>query len=384
MLANVNIITVLIICIFTIPIIVGIIRPLTSCRIYGSFVSLLRSLMFLAAIILTVHFTSWILSGDENFVLTHIYKVIPALQNAVENQEVWVSVLFAAVLLFIIYGILYLLMLPIFRYVVYPISGKISSLVMSMNNVVKHIIGGIWQLPKSVWLVLVFSILLNFYTGIFNSFYISEYANHSKPYQIIQRNVVQPLVNTSVVRNVEVIINDTFKAAENELSRAADQLVIYFNGVTLDEAVQSNSEIDAMAQQIVGSEISDKQKAYLIYKWICENIKYDNHKAEVIARAPSSVSSGAIVAFNTRTGICFDFSCLYVAMCRAVGLNVRFITGLGYTGAAWGDHAWNQVYDPDGYLWINVDTTFGSTGINYFDSPIFYVDHKDGVVRGEW
>jgi transglutaminase-like putative cysteine protease len=71
-------------------------------------------------------------------------------------------------------------------------------------------------------------------------------------------------------------------------------------------------------------------------------------------------------------------------MCRAVDVRVRFITGLGFTGSAWGDHAWNQIYDPKYDGWVNVDTTFGSSGINYFGRTGFELDHKNAVVQGEW
>ena len=89
------------------------------------------------------------------------------------------------------------------------------------------------------------------------------------------------------------------------------------------------------------------------------------------------------MAFNTRMGICFDYASLYVSMCRAVGLKVRLVTGLGYSGSSWGDHAWNQVYVPEEGRWINVDPTFGTVN-NYFDKPDFTVDHKDTKVQGEW
>jgi transglutaminase-like putative cysteine protease len=199
--------------------------------------------------------------------------------------------------------------------------------------------------------------------------------------------VIQPLLNSSAVKDIKVILNDSFKLLDNEMSDAAGnrQLVRYFNGVTLHEAAGSHADIDAEARNIVGRETNDRQKAYLIYLWICSNLTYDNDKAEKITRhTADDISSGAIVAYTTRTGVCFDFSCLYVAMCRSVGVKVRFLTGLGYTGDTWGDHAWNQVYVAADDAWVNVDTTFGSSGINYFDRPYFYLDHKDGVVHGEW
>jgi transglutaminase-like putative cysteine protease len=70
-------------------------------------------------------------------------------------------------------------------------------------------------------------------------------------------------------------------------------------------------------------------------------------------------------------------------MCRAVGLKVRLVTGLGYSGTFWGDHAWNQVYSTEEKRWINVDCTFGSAA-NYFDKKNFDEDHKDSDVQGEW
>jgi transglutaminase-like putative cysteine protease len=71
-------------------------------------------------------------------------------------------------------------------------------------------------------------------------------------------------------------------------------------------------------------------------------------------------------------------------MCRAAGLKVRLVTGLAYSGVAWGDHAWNEVYSTEEDRWINVDATFGSAGVNYFDKPDFSMDHSDAEVQGEW
>lgn len=381
---NVNIVTIIISCLFVTPIVVGIVRPHTGDRIYRSFSSLVSNLILLASVILSIYFTRVILYDGDNFILSNLYEVFPALQNAVEDQQIWVYFVFFTVLTLLINGILHLLTWPIYRFAVMPISGKIASAVDSMNGFARKTIGGLWQIPKAICLVLFFSIMLNFYTGFFNTPRITEDADSSEPYQFIQETVIQPLLNSSTVKDIQVILNDSFKYAEDQITdgNGKIQLIKYFNGVTLSEAVKSSSEIDAAAKQIVGSETDEKQKAYLIYIWICENIKYDNDKAAALADNPSDVSSGAIVAFTTKTGVCFDYSCLYVAMCRAVGLNVRFMTGLGFTGTVWGDHAWNQVYCES--RWLNVDTTFGSSGVNYFDKSSFYLDHKDSVIQGEW
>ena len=113
------------------------------------------------------------------------------------------------------------------------------------------------------------------------------------------------------------------------------------------------------------------------------NIKYEYDKAVKISRDPSGVSSGSIVAFETRKGICFDYACLYVSMCKAVGLKVRLVTGLAYNGVIWGYHAWNQVYSAEEKRWINVDPTFGAYAA-YFDKTDFDEDHRYSQIQGEW
>jgi hypothetical protein len=382
---HVNVITALLAALFAIPVLAGMISPLNGSKIHRSVAGLLNSLIMLAALVLSIYLTRLLFSGDGNAVLTYLYKIVPALQVAVADKAIWVYALFMAALLFIVYCVLYLLTTPIYKYAVVPISNKISASINSMGNASRRILSGVWQLPRSVMLVLVFSLLVNFYTRAYSASPLAVDANNSAPYQLIQENVIQPLLNNSVVKNIQVLLNDSFKKAKDELTDARQsRLTIYFNGVTLDEAIQSNSDIDTTAKKIVGSATDDKKKASLIYKWICKNVKYDYDKAAVIAKNPSGVSSGAIVAYGTKKGVCFDYACLYVAMCRAVNLKVRFITGSGYSGTAWGDHAWNQVYDSKAADWINVDTTFGSTGVDYFGRTDFDADHADGVIQGEW
>lgn len=71
-------------------------------------------------------------------------------------------------------------------------------------------------------------------------------------------------------------------------------------------------------------------------------------------------------------------------MCRAAGLKARLVTGLGYSGVSWGNHAWNQVYDPAENRWINVDATFGSSGYDFFDTKDLSDVHKYGDIQEEW
>lgn len=124
-------------------------------------------------------------------------------------------------------------------------------------------------------------------------------------------------------------------------------------------------------------------KSRILYSWIGSNIEYDYDRAEKALNNEKVEDSGAISAFKKRSGICFDYSCLYVAMARAVNLKVRLLTGTAYDGEKYGPHAWNEVYISEIDNWIPVDTTFYLSG-DYFNSKNFYEDHITDSIAGEW
>ncbi|WP_084766956.1 transglutaminase-like domain-containing protein [Clostridium nigeriense] len=188
-------------------------------------------------------------------------------------------------------------------------------------------------------------------------------------------NTLENIVNI----NKPILSYSDFK----EYLPSNSNVIVYYNGVTLEDGIKSLPEIDEKAKEIVSSAKSDREKAKRLYAWIGSNIKYDFNKAEK-ALGPEGVSnSGAIEAWNTRSGICFDYACLYVAMAKSVGLGTRIITGEAYDGQNYGPHAWNEVFLEDEGLWVNVDPTFYLSG-DYFDNIDFNKDHLNAEIAGEW
>jgi hypothetical protein len=379
-----NWITLILAGLLLIPIVVGIVSPFSSHRMQRSLSSLLSSLVFLASLLLTVYLTGLILKNPDSRFLTNVCRVLPAVRTILASPDIWTWVILVVVLTALLGGVLYLLTLPIYRFVIVPATDKISAAMNRQNGVLRRFLGALWELPRAAALVLTFALLLNLYSGINGNARIEKEIEESGAYRFIDAEVLEPILSSSLVRKIPVLLNDTFENAAATLQERNIRLIRYFNGMTLDDAVKSNTEIDAKARAIVGEETDDAAMAKLLYGWISKNITYDDQKAAAVAAELSGVSSGAAVAFGTGTGICFDYACLYVAMCRAVDMKVRFVTGLGYSGSEWGDHAWNQVYDPAGDVWLNVDTTFGSSGKNYFGRAGFDRDHQDAVVQGEW
>lgn len=215
---------------------------------------------------------------------------------------------------------------------------------------------------------------------------------------MVYDTALKPVIDSDIAKKIPVIINDKFndinidnekknEIAENIRETLDDyniKVIQYFNGVTLDEAIISTPEIDKLAVELAKDEKNEYDKCRKIYQWITKNISYDYEKSKTIAKEARNTKSGTIICYQTRKGICFDYSCLFISMCRANGIKVNLVTGMGFSGMSWGDHAWNQFYCTEQGRWVNVDTTFGVSGVNYFDSANFSLDHKNGKVQGEW
>lgn len=381
-----NMITVILAGAFLLPILLGVVTPFSRDKVRNSLSFLMRTLEWLAALFLAIYLARYLLANQD--IQLRIYQLLPALETIITTKTTLVHLFLVLLLMLFFQFLLRIITIPVYRYLIAPVANGLSAVMQRMNVVVRQLFGILWNLPKSLGLVFLLSLLLGIYCNYFNTSASFQTAlNQSQAYQYMAENITGPLLSTDLATKIPVILSDSFRPAADEESAedTRNTLVIkYFNGMTLDEAVESDSEINDDAKTIVGSVASDKEKARLLYTWICGNISYDDDKAEQLAAGFAGVSSGAIVTYQTRTGVCFDYSCLYVAMCRAVGVKVRFVTGLGYSGTYWGDHAWNQIYDPTDDRWINVDTTFGSSGLNYFDRSNFNADHKDSVVQREW
>ncbi len=394
---NMNLITIMMIGVFLMPIVSGILNPITGSRVYHSLLSAANSFKFILGILLTGSLYRILFLSEENHFFRILARLNPSFKNGMlryENDIVAYAIAFFIVL-YLVLWILDLCSIPFYRHFIYPMKHKLSSLVQPLSGRARRLWSMLWGIPKAIGIVLLFSLLLSFYVNYVNNPSAIDYINRSMAYQRVNTAIWEPLFQLQSAQNLPAAIYDSIQKAnstnavssENKDSTAGywkQTVVTYFNGVTLDEAVKSNSEIDNAAVRITGAEQEPLKKAYLLYDWVRLNVKYDQGKVEMIEKNASYINSGAIVTYEERKGVCLDYASLYAAMCRAAGIKVRIITGMGYNGVQWGDHAWNQIYNPQEARWVDVDTTFGSSGVNYFDNADFKESHKYQVIQGEW
>lgn len=240
-----------------------------------------------------------------------------------------------------------------------------------------------YNLPRALdyTISIVFGIIKGFVIVLIVFLGVSSYNNtfsYKKTIDVFSNLDSYKMVNSFVEDNKSVILYNDIKEYVPE-----DSVQVFYNGVPLDYGIESTAEIDDKAKQLTMYSNSDKEKAKAIYAWVGANITYDFNKATDVLGGKSVSDSGARAAWTTKSGICFDYACLYIAMARSIDLPVRLITGEASNGTEFGPHAWNQVYLEDEGKWINVDTTFYSNG-DYFDTSIFEVDHIVDGIAGEW
>lgn len=108
-------------------------------------------------------------------------------------------------------------------------------------------------------------------------------------------------------------------------------------------------EIAELAREIVGDVEDPWEQATLLAAWISRTIDYQ------IDLDPLSV----VESLREKRGDCSEYSDLFAALARSLGIPTRSVSGWVYMGdwdQAFGYHAWNEV-GIDGY-WRSVDSTW--------------------------
>ncbi|MDF2986949.1 MAG: transglutaminase domain protein [Eubacterium sp.] len=372
--------------------------PFNRERILNGFYSIVNNIEFIAALLIALLITKGILFDKSNFVFKYIYDLLPsAVKASLAANNIYTYLCAAFIILIIVVLFLRLITYPLYNYVFDNIAHSIYKSMNSLGTFTKRIISLLCSVPRAIVTLICLSFIFYFFSYYFTVPGLSKYIDESEVLNTVYDTALKPVVDSDIAKKIPVIVNDQFnrqegigdqrnKIAENikdALGNYNIKVIQYFNGVTLDDAVESSPEIDKLALELTKSVNNDYDKSKKIYNWITDNIKYDYEKAKIIARDTSGTQSGTVICYETRKGICFDYSSMFISMCMANKIKVRIVTGLGYSGLAWGDHAWNQFYDSQSKRWVNVDCTFGVSG-NYFDTSRFAFDHKNAKVQKEW
>lgn len=147
--------------------------------------------------------------------------------------------------------------------------------------------------------------------------------------------------------------------------------------------------VQKLAQQLKDPTLSVTKNAQKIYNFITQNLTYN-----FTAPENGLVERKGAEAVLTQKGswTCMEFTDLFIATARAMGIPSREVNGYAFTteqnskpisiNLKGGDklHSWPEFYDPY-YGWVQIDPTWGTTsGVDYFSK--LDTNHFAFVVKG--
>ena len=126
----------------------------------------------------------------------------------------------------------------------------------------------------------------------------------------------------------------------------------------------SDNEAVALAAELSADAETDLDAFTAVFQYVTDNITYDNEKLQKVREGYLPDVDSTLL---TKTGICFDYAALTVAMLRSLSIPARL--DIGYTGNIY--HAWVSVYiesigwveraiEFSGDEWKLIDPTFVS------------------------
>ncbi|MCX0403238.1 transglutaminase-like domain-containing protein [Clostridium perfringens] len=390
---NFNLVDIIIVCSFILPLVVAYKRKFNIIRIKNSIEELGGYISFFLALYL-----SFIAIKKIDIIERMFSIVVVEFNNIISNFNIspQVIIIFIVLALTLVIYFIVKIILKIFSFIIInPILRWLKKAESRRDKGFGKVAALIINIPKSLFYMAVIALVIVILGS--NGFLGEKMEGMtlaSKAYEVINSNKYYAALNKEyeafhdeykdvISKNIDSAVESNKEPKSENVVESNRNVINLYNGVTLEQGIKSNEAINKKAKELTKNAKSSREKAKRIYTWISENINYDDNKAENISEKTSEYKSGAIEAFETRKGICFDYSCLYVAMAREAGLKVRIVTGEGFNGKEWGPHSWNEVYLPEKNQWITVDPTFGKAG-NYFDSKKNSESHRDGKIVGEW
>jgi tetratricopeptide (TPR) repeat protein len=116
------------------------------------------------------------------------------------------------------------------------------------------------------------------------------------------------------------------------------------------EFASDKKQVIDQAREIAGNDRDAWSVARKLATWTNKNLEW-----KLVA------SANPVETLATREADCSEFSALFIAMARSLGLPARMVSGLAYSGSSFGGHAWVEVWAG---RWIELDPTWGTSFVD--------------------
>lgn len=143
-------------------------------------------------------------------------------------------------------------------------------------------------------------------------------------------------------------VQGKFIVSTDYIKRTPIYEVSYTAYLGTSDLVDATDEMKTISQKF--SSLPFPNNTISLNEWVHENIAYD--KACAVSSYPASW------VLKNKRGVCDEFSHLFAAIARLMGVPTRIIIGYAYDRGEWVPHAWAEVYNK-GWGWVELDPTHG-------------------------
>ncbi|NDI36765.1 transglutaminase domain-containing protein [Chengkuizengella sediminis] len=381
MITNINYITLLIVSVILISLIQGIKRGVSKSAFQLSH-AIQDIVINMTAALLSWKTTNWlspklqswlisksiqIPSEELNMLEKGYYIVLTSIRDFTFIRFIFIFLISYLLIQFLIMMLFNLVFLNLLRAMKLMNESKQTKaeIPLLISQLFGGFIGVIFGLAKGLTVILILFIFVT----LFPQTPFTSYIQSSILYQGGTERVLQPLSQNFIETTLPVLA----KEAEDEYKE-----VLQRKYEIIDHNIPDN--IVEATHIIVKDLNTDEEKAKALYDWVGTRVQYNWEKVRLYEEENVWMEQTPEDTFLSKQGVCIDYSRLFAVMARTADLDVKVVTGLGSDGrGGMGAHAWNEVYLSETDEWIPLDTTWVSSGGNWFNSNDFYETHIKDV-----
>jgi transglutaminase-like putative cysteine protease len=175
-------------------------------------------------------------------------------------------------------------------------------------------------------------------------------------------NPQQDKLNYEIIWDVDA---KRLQYAITDLASAAETPSGIENYLQADNLSYWTGFMKAKAESLVDGSESRLESSMRLSSWVNRYVTYD------LSLQGSSLSAENV--FHGRRGVCGEFTRLFISLARSIGIPVRYVEGLVFSGEEWNFHAWAELYSDN---WLPVDPTYNEAA--FIDSSHIYFAKAPG------
>ena len=233
-------VTLILLLLFIYPIIKGFIYKFSSENLKGSIQGAFQSVSFLSALFIGIYYTKKIFIQHNEGMYEKIYKSIPLKAiEFINNKPLVIYVILMPLVVLVIYTTINFIVTLISHITIYPLFDSIENKLRNKSDNFKRVVGAVFQVPKAICYLVVITFMLNTLSLFKVTNTYNKYLEGSQLYNYVSKEVVIPLTNSKLAKQLPNIVNNSFKIVVKEAgvqepnAKNNPKVITYYNGVTL-------------------------------------------------------------------------------------------------------------------------------------------------------